>query len=140
MDNTVDLPGYKYYVDAETGERPPVFVAFLDLADEKAEKVNGIVFPVDDMRLAELDARERNYRRAEVVVDPAAGGPTYAYFGTAAARERFATGPTVIARAYIDVLRASFEQLGPRELIAYQDSTDPPSLPIRELERIDLPA
>ena len=31
MDNTRDLPGYKYYV-APDGTRPAVFVAFLDVA------------------------------------------------------------------------------------------------------------
>ena len=31
MDNRRTIPGYKYYVDPETGERPPVRVTFLSL-------------------------------------------------------------------------------------------------------------
>ena len=138
MDNTKDLPGYKYYVDAETGERPPVSVAFLDLAAEEGERVNGVVFPVDDKRLAELDARERNYRRRRVELDPPIGGATYAYFGTPEARARFETGPTVVARAYLDLVRASFDRLGPSEAALFEASTDPAPVPIGNLERIDL--
>ena len=33
MDNSVDLPGYKYYVTPD-GERPPVFVTFLNLVED----------------------------------------------------------------------------------------------------------
>jgi hypothetical protein len=33
MDNRVEIPGYKVYVDPADGSRPPVHVAFLDLAD-----------------------------------------------------------------------------------------------------------
>src|SRR3954452_9313466 len=45
MDNSRDLPGYKYYVDPRTGERPRVFVAFLDLAPDPRARVNGVLFP-----------------------------------------------------------------------------------------------
>jgi gamma-glutamylcyclotransferase (GGCT)/AIG2-like uncharacterized protein YtfP len=131
MDNSVDLPGYKYYVDAETGERPAVKVAFLDLAPDPHARVNGVVFPVDDERLAELDARERNYERREVETDPPAGGPTYVYIGTDDARRRFEAGPTVVARAYFELVRSGFERLG-------SDSTGVPPVPIRDLERVDL--
>ena len=127
MDNTVDLPGYKYYVDATTGERPAVKVAFLDLAPAPHERVHGVVFEVDEERLRELDSRERNYERRMVVSDP----PTYAYIGTPEARERFKTGPTVVARAYFELVQSGFERLG-------CGSSGPPPVPIRDLERVDL--
>jgi dephospho-CoA kinase len=138
MDNSRDLPGYKYYVDRATGERPAVYVAYLDLAPDPQTTVNGVVFPVTDEQLAALDTRERNYERKEVVVDPPPGGPTYAYFGSTAARERFAAGPTVVARAYLALVRASFDDLGPDQAKAFAGSTDPPPVPIRDLERVDL--
>src|SRR3954451_14302807 len=89
MDNTKDLPGYKYYVDAQTKERPAIYVAFLDLAHDQDETVEGVVVAVTEERLTQLDARERNYRRTEVEVDPPTGGTTYAYIGTDDARARF---------------------------------------------------
>jgi hypothetical protein len=123
MDNRVDLPGYKYYVDPRTGERPAVYVAFLDLVPDPDSTVNGVTFSVTDEDLARLDQRERNYERRVVIDAPR----TYAYFGTEAARARFSTGPTVIARSYFDLVPAEFA-----------DSTDEPPVPIRDLERVDL--
>src|SRR3954467_12850461 len=74
MDNTRDLPGYKYYVDPETGERPAVYVTYVDLVKDPYSAVNGVVFEARD--LAALDARERNYERREVTgdIDPPTGG------------------------------------------------------------------
>jgi gamma-glutamylcyclotransferase (GGCT)/AIG2-like uncharacterized protein YtfP len=144
MDNTRDLPGYKYYVDAKTGERPAVYVAFLDLAPDPETTVNGVVFPATDEQLAALDSRERNYERREVTpeIDPPTGGTVYAYMGTEEARRRFETGRSdgsaVVTRAYLDQVRASFERLGEHELSAHDASTDAVPLPIRDLERIDL--
>ena len=34
MDNTKTIPGYKFYVDPQTGERPAVYVAFLAIRPE----------------------------------------------------------------------------------------------------------
>ncbi|MHB8233505.1 MAG: gamma-glutamylcyclotransferase family protein, partial [Solirubrobacteraceae bacterium] len=50
MDNTQDLPGYKYYRDP-SGERPPIFVTFLNLVPAAGRNVNGIVFRVDPHEL-----------------------------------------------------------------------------------------
>jgi hypothetical protein len=127
MDNTRDLPGYKHYVDPASGERPAVMVAFLDLVPDPESAVNGVVFEVDD--LAALDERERNYERRE------ARPGVWAYFGTEAARERFERGPTVICRDYYEGVRESFDRLG--ELARFESSTDTPSVPIRDLRRID---
>jgi gamma-glutamylcyclotransferase (GGCT)/AIG2-like uncharacterized protein YtfP len=127
MDNTRDLPGYKYYVDPDTGERPAIYVAYVDLAPDAASFVKGVVFPVDATLLEALDARERNYERKEVTVEPSPQGRVWAYFGTADARERLrrghAGGTAVIDREY-------YETVGAPER---------PPLPIRPLTRIDIP-
>ena len=128
MDNTRDLPGYKHYVDAVTGERPAVMVAFLDLVPDPESSVNGVLVHAD---IPCLDDRERNYERREV--EPG----VWAYFGTPAAHARFDRGPTVICRDYYEGVRASFERLG--ELALFESSTDPPSVPVRHLRRIDHP-
>jgi len=128
MDNTKDLPGYKYYVDPRTKERPQIYVAFVDLAQDEDASVEGVVFPVTAEGLDELDARERNYRRQQVEVDPPTGGTTYAYIGTRDARTRFQQGrdanTVFVARAY---------------LASLPGSTAAPPLAIRDLERVDLP-
>ena len=69
MDNTRDLPGYKHYIDPETGRRPAIYVTYLDLARDDEATTRGVVFPVDPPALEELDRRERNYRRSEVRVE-----------------------------------------------------------------------
>jgi hypothetical protein len=143
MDNSRDLPGYKYFVDAGTGERPDVYVAFLDLADDPGSAVNGVAFPVAGDALAALDRRERNYERRDVTehvdADPPIGGRVWAYFGSAAAHERFARGNAVISRAYLDLVRAGFDRLGPGELSRFDTSTEAPPVPVRDLRRIDIP-
>jgi hypothetical protein len=142
MDNTRDLPGYKYYVDPDTGERPAVYVAYLDLTPDRDATVNGIVFQPQD--LAALDARERNYKRREITskLNPLTGGRTWAYFGTSAARGRFDNGrnnrTAVINRGYLEGVRRGFAQLGPDQLARFDLSTDPPPVPVRELRRVDL--
>jgi hypothetical protein len=75
MDNRRTIPGYKYYLDAATGERPAVFVAFLDIVEDPGSAVEGLSFEVDAAALAALDDRERNYRRVEV------DGRLWAYAG-----------------------------------------------------------
>jgi len=120
MDNRVTIPGYKYYLDP-AGARPAVHVAFLDVVPDAGAAVEGRAIEVED--LASLDARERNYRRID------AGG-IWVYVGLEAARARFAAGPTVISRAYLDGVRAA---LGP----AFEPE---PEVPVMDLTRVDVPA
>jgi hypothetical protein len=140
MDNSVDLPGYKYYVDPNDGSRPPLFVAFLNLEPDASTVVNGVVFPVEAAELPELDARERNYERRAVEID---GERAWAYVGTADARARYETGSSrgaaVVDRAYLDLVRDSFAALGDEELRRYEASTDAPAVPVRALRRVELP-
>lgn len=143
MDNSRDLPGYKYYVDRQTGERPAIYVAYIDLVPDPHTAVNGIIFRPQDV--GALDARERSYERREITsrLDPPTGGRTWAYFGSSAGRERFdrgrRTGTAVINRAYLEGIREGFAQIGADHLEKFDASTDPPPLPIRDLRRIDTP-
>lgn len=146
MDNTRDLPGYKWYRQRATGGRPAVFVAFLDIVEAAGDAVNGRCLPVDATALRLLDARERNYERVEVTGQVAeARGRVWAYAGTAAARERLAkgvrAGSAVVSREYLDDVEHGFRRLGAEQLAAYRSSTDPlpPGCEALSLERIDLP-
>jgi hypothetical protein len=139
MDNSVDLPGYKHYLDPETGERPAVFVTFLNLVESAGDAVNGIVFPVDD--LVDLDARERNYERREVEL-PGVDGRLWAYVGSREARARYedaaARGVAVVDGSYFSSVRAGFGSLGADGLMRFDQSTDSPSVPVRSLRRVDV--
>jgi gamma-glutamylcyclotransferase (GGCT)/AIG2-like uncharacterized protein YtfP len=146
MDNSRDLPGYKYYVDERTGARPAVFVTFLDLVPDEATTVNGVVFPADEAALATLDDRERNYERREITdaIATRTTGTVWAYFGSVAGRERYergrSEGSAVVSRAYAALVRASFARLGRDELARFEASTSAPGVPIRGLERVELPS
>jgi hypothetical protein len=146
MDNSVDLPGYKYYEDA-AGARPEVFVAFLDLADDPAPgaSVNGLCRPVDGDALAQLDLRERNYVRLDVSerVD-SSGGRVWAYVGSRCGRARLREGrrrgSAVIQAGYLRSVRLGFRELGPQEYDACAASLEPGGLAVVELVRRELPA
>ena len=121
MDNRVTIPGYKYFLD-RAGARPTVCVAFLDLVPDPAACVDGVVLEVAE--LGGLDARERNYRRVQV-------DGLWLYTGLEEARERFAAGPTVVQRAYLESVRAGFAAHG----LGFGPE---PALPVLDLERVDV--
>ena len=130
MDNRVTIPGYKYFLDG-AGGRPAVCVAFLDVVPDPAAGVDGVVLEVGD--LDALDARERNYARVDVsaALDHDLGGPVWAYTGLEEARKRFAAGPTVVQRAYLESVRAGFAAHG----LGFGPE---PALPVLDLERVDV--
>ncbi len=142
MDNAVDLPGYKYYVDPVTRARPAAMVTFLSIAPDPAGHVNGVAFPVDAAELARLDARERNYRRADVrrLVSAQLDGPVWAFVGLDAARRRYAagraSGRAVISRDYHDAVLAGFAGLGPDALAEFRRTTAGPAVPVVDLIRL----
>lgn len=143
MDNRVDLPGYKFYVDAVTGERPQTHVAFLDVQCCPGESVNGVCMPVKSDDLRRLDARERNYARVDVSSRFAGvRGTVWAYQGRPEARDRCEhaaiDGRLVIHAGYLRRVRAGFARLGDRELDRFTPST---TLGIEtvELERREIP-
>jgi len=145
MDNSVDLPGYKHYLLRSDGSRPQVYVAFFDLTPDAASSVNGIVRPVDEAVLRELDRRERNYDRVDVTgaVD-GVDGTVWAYVGSPDGRARLrdasARGLAVLSRDYLADVRAGFAALGPAQLAVFERSTDLGGVPQWDLERISHPA
>lgn len=144
MDNTRDLPGYKHYLTPD-GTRPPVYVAFLDIAQRPGATVNGVCTPVDRRLLAMLDARERNYDRVDVTDHLAAPlGRTWAYAGSAAGRARFADGvargSSAVSADYLRAVATGFAALGGHEHERAAPSLAPGALPVRALRRVDRPA
>lgn len=123
MDNTLTIPGYKYYVDP-AGRRPRVCVTFLNLVPGGG--VHGALLEVDDF--ADLDARERQYERVDVSHAVDAPGPVVAYIGRAEAVARFeaahARRRAVAQRSYVESMLAI---------------AAPPALPVLDLTRVDLP-
>jgi hypothetical protein len=139
MDNRRTIPGYKYYVDPETGERPAVHVAFLNIYPAPAGGVNGIAVPVDPEVLDQLDRRERNYERIDVsaLLDVDLGGTVWTYLGSEAGRERFESGSAVVSQEYFDGIRDDFATAG--GLDEFDRSTDRLTVPLRRLTRVDVP-
>jgi Gamma-glutamyl cyclotransferase, AIG2-like len=127
MDNTVTLPGYKYYL-APDGSRPDVCVAFLDVRPDAHASAHGVLLPVDAAALAALDARERQYERVDVSgqVD-GVRGTVWVYAGREESRRRFAAalddGRCVVARSYLDLVAPV---------------SGGPLPPVRELQRVDV--
>ena len=139
MDNRRTIPGYKYYVDPDTGERPPVHVTFLNIYAAAEGRVNGIALPVPAEVLDQLDRRERNYDRIDVtrLLDVDLGGTVWTYLGSEAARKRFAAGTAVVSQDYFDAIREGFATVG--GLDEFDQSTDRLTVPLRRLTRVDLP-
>jgi cation transport regulator ChaC len=140
MDNRRTIPGYKIYLDPETGARPEIYVAYLDIEPTAGAAVAGVAFAAPD--LAALDRRERSYHRRDVtaLVDADLGGPVYAYVGRAESRARLAAGraagTAVVASHYLENVRAGFDAYG--ALAAFEATTAPLDLPLRDLRRVDL--
>jgi gamma-glutamylcyclotransferase (GGCT)/AIG2-like uncharacterized protein YtfP len=128
MDNREVIPGYKVYLDPETGERPAVHVAYLSITPERGAHVDGCVFEVTGDQLAALDRRERNYDRRDVSDLVDVDGPVWAYLGSAAGRRRLEhgrrRGTAVIAHGYLEKVPAGIA----------------PDLPVRRLLRRDVGA
>jgi hypothetical protein len=128
MDNRRTIRGYKYYVDAATGERPAVYVAFMCIWPEPGANVDGVLLGVDDAGLAALDRRERNYDRRDVSSHVDVDGPVWAYVASDAGRRRLATG------------RAAGTAVVSEEYLARVPDCEPPDLPVRSLLRRDVRA
>ena len=126
MDNRHVIPGYKVYLDPQTGERPPLHVAYLSITPEPGQHVDGHAFEVTDEQLEALDRRERNYDRRDVSDLVELEGRVWAYVGSAAGRRRLEQGrrrgTAVISRGYLEKVRL------------------PPDLPVRTLLRRDVRA
>lgn len=148
MDNWDAVNDPKHFVDPETGERPRIRVAYLDIYEQEGSSVNGLALPVDEARLAALDEREVNYERVDVsgAFEASGGerndrhGAVFTYTGTEAARERCRAGIAesniCVSAGYVAALRSAFERLGTGALDEFDRTTDSLTLPERDLERI----
>jgi hypothetical protein len=136
----------KHWLDRDSGERPRIRVAYLDLREQPDSAVNGLALPVDEGRLVELDAREINYRRIDVSgafkpLGSDAEAPEepriFTYVGLDAARERCrqgaAEGNVFVSGDYAAGVRRAFKQLAPDALAEFDRTTDPLLFPEREL-------
>jgi gamma-glutamylcyclotransferase (GGCT)/AIG2-like uncharacterized protein YtfP len=134
MENARDIRGYKHFEDPRTGERPDVFVAFVDVEPARDGEVNGALVVVEDDALAALDARERNYERRAVETE---AGPAWTYVGSTDGRARLTRGVRerrcVVADQYLERIRAGFARLGAHELERFESTTPPPPGPVRPL-------
>lgn len=139
MNNWEGGEGVKHWLDRETGERPRIRIAYLDIYEQAGSAVNGVALPVDCERLEVLDTRELNYERVEVTgsFDPEVGGRVFAYVGLAAARERcrlgVADGDIFVSRDYVAAVRSGFERIDPG-LAEFNCTTDLCPFPTRDLE------
>jgi cation transport regulator ChaC len=139
MDNRETVPGYKVYLHPETGEQPPVHVAFLGIRPDPDAHVSGVTVEVTGDELAVLDARERNYERHDVseLVDADLDGPVWTYVGSASGRRRLqagrAQGTAVVSEGYLEAVRRGLAALGLRDEL-------PLDLPVVPLLRRDVGA
>jgi cation transport regulator ChaC len=144
MDNAQDIPGYKYYVDAQTGQRPSGFVSFLNIYRQPDSFVNGIIFEVPASALPELDRREQNYDRIDVTADfeGQVDGRIWAYIAKKDGLERFnegvSSGTAMIDQYYRDDVERAFRMVGDQAHATFVATTDQPSIPVRNLRRIDI--
>jgi hypothetical protein len=130
----------KHFVDPETGEKPKIRVAYLDIEWRPGSTVNGLALPVDSKRLADLDIREVNYIRIDVTesFEPPMDGRVFTYTGTMAARERSRAEDDVaagyVSRDYVSAIRRAFAALGDGALAEFDRTTEPLQFPERHLE------
>ena len=140
-DNVRHIPGYKMYLNRSDGSRPDVYVAFADIEPDPAGTVRGVVRPVSEGELDDLDRRERNYDRIDVtdLIAVDFGGPVWSYRGSEGGRERLrrgrAEGRAVVSRDYVAKVHAGLTSLGGDELERFVAQSD---LPVWNLERVDL--
>lgn len=144
MDNRLDLPGYKYYLDRATGERPPVFVTFLNVEPRAGSAVNGLAIRVADAELELYDERERNYERREVtsLMSEAFSGRVWTYIGRPDAVERYELGvregSATVSRDYLENVLTGFASISAGALERFHASTVPPAVPQAALEVVRL--
>ena len=69
----------KHFLDRDTGGRPHIRVAYLDLREQAGSAVNGVALPGHAARLAGPDAPEINYERIQITdaFQPALPCPVY---------------------------------------------------------------
>jgi hypothetical protein len=142
MENRSDLPNYKHYL-ADDGERPDVFVVFLNVQPAGGHRVNGTLLEVSSSDLVELDSRERSYNRVNITkdIEPRVEGVVWTYVGGPDAVARFERGlregRAIVDQNYFDDVKNRFEALGEEVLREYEALTELPPCPTVPLTRVD---
>lgn len=140
MDNSLDIPGYKVYLDAFTKQRPKIFVVFLNIVPEAHCQVNGILLKVTEKELELFDKRERNYNRILIndKLDIRLEGSCWTFVGKKENEERYKlaelAGTAFIDKSYYNMVDAAFKSWGQDFYSQFVESTCPPSVPFRDLE------
>ena len=144
MDNSRDLPGYKFYRLRADGSRPAIAVAFLDIEPDPASAVTGICMPAGERDLAALDRRERNYERVDVsgALEGGPPGQVWTYPGSQAGRARLregvAAGRAAVSRDYLAAVLAGLASVAPDELDGIERSLRSAGLAVLDLDRVDI--
>ena len=144
-DNSVDMPGRAPYFCPDTGARPDIFVAVLNICRDSDCTINGVAIRVGAAELALLDQREANYDRIDVTehADIELPGRLWVYRGSAAAEARYRTGvargAAVVSTSYHDSVVAGFAALGAGHMAEYFATSTPPEVPLRPLVRSNAP-
>ena len=143
MENRDPIHDPKHYVDRETGERPGVCVAFLDIAEREGGGVNGTLIPFTGSEpLADLDVREQNYERrmvsrGQISAEGEVRGDIYVYAGLASSRERCGRAARedrlVVGDEYLEYVIAGFSSLGPGALDRFWATPDADMPPVEAL-------
>ena len=140
MDNRIDLPNYKYYIEQKTGNRPEGFVTFLNIRPVQGKTIIGILFRVSDRELRNLDQRERNYQRIDVTkaIDIPIQEKAWVYIGLDEAEKRYQESlkqdNAMISQDYFDLVHNAYLSLGKEVFSNYVATTDKPRVPILNLE------
>lgn len=132
MDNSKDIAGYKYYVDASGSRINIPYVSFLNISRRVANQatVTGLLKPVSVSELLGLDVRERNYVRIDVTDSVTLVGNSrnalprphriWTYTATTAARRRTqairdAKQQQTVAANYYQTFKAATKTLSCRQ-------------------------
>lgn len=127
-------------------------VVSLGVAAAPDESINGVIFEVDDIELADLDWRERDYDRVDVTdqitlldesADRRVDGPIAIYVPRPSSIDRYErhrdVGTAAIRRFYWHLVDDAFTALGDDHAEWYR-RTPAPDVPVRDITLDPLPS
>lgn len=122
MDNTQEIPNYKYYIEEIENERPNYFVTFLNIEIDPSSEIVGVLFFVDKMMLEKLKIRERNYALIEITnnIDIDIPDKSFIFIAKNSGIRRYKEGlkqkSAVIPKEYYDFVENSYKKLEKNKL------------------------
>ena len=124
------------------GEVPPYVVGLNLERDPACAGANGVLIEITDAEADRLDLRELRYDRADVTADvqpfdggeeqPAAFDQVIAFVAKPHHHAPSPPAGAIVIAPYVRAVEAAFEALGPGQLGAYRETTDPP--PVEPVE------